>query len=143
MARTRILMSEIPNFQLVLSNTRRYGGACGNKAITNRAIRSVSSRYTAIKRCILRKEEPTLTSESKPAASFSKQTVWTLHRAQINKPKNLIRAKFILSPNTCDNVENKMVFLFSALVFMFLWVIIRHYTHKILNIRALVNIFTW
>ena len=47
----------------------------GNKANTKRAIRSVSSRYSAIKRCILRKEESTLTSASKPAASFSKQTV--------------------------------------------------------------------
>ena len=141
MARTRILMSVVPNFQLVLSNARRYGGLCGNKANTKRAIRSVSSRYSAMNRCILRNEESTLTLESKPAASFSKQTVWTLHKAQINKPKNFIRAKFILSPNICDNVENKMVFLFSALMSMYLWVIASHFTHNILNIRALSNIF--
>jgi hypothetical protein len=35
------------------------------------------------------------------------------------QPKNLIRAKIILSLNILDNVANKMVFLLSTLVFTY------------------------
>jgi hypothetical protein len=47
-----------------------------------------------------------------------------LQRAQINKPKNLIRAKFMLSPKIDDNVANKILFLLSVLVFVYLEVIL-------------------
>lgn len=47
--------------------------------------------------CILSNEDSVLAFESKPQASFSKQTVCILHKALITKPKNQMRAKFILS----------------------------------------------
>jgi len=52
-------------------------------------------------------------------------------------PKNFIRAKFILSPKNCVNVANKIVFLFSTLVFMYLDAICGNISSKILNIRVL------
>ena len=71
-----------------------------------------------MKRWILRKDESTLASESKPVASFSKQTVCTLHKALINKPKNFILAKFIRSPKNSANVRDKTLILLLSLVFM-------------------------
>jgi len=38
--------------------------------------------------------------------------------ALINKPKNFIRAKFILSPKNSFNVSDKTVTLFSTLIFI-------------------------
>lgn len=78
----------VPNFQFVLSSTSLYGGLCGSRENTNRAIRSESNVYSDINLWILRKDESAFASESKPQASFSKQTVCTLHNALINKPKN-------------------------------------------------------
>src|SRR5450759_4767796 len=118
MPRVRILMFFDPNFQLVLSKASLYGGLWGSRENTNRAIMSESSEYSDINLCILRSDESTLTLVSKPQASFSKQTVCTLHNALINKPKNFIRAKFILSPKNSFNVSDKIVTLFSALVFI-------------------------
>ena len=70
-----MLISVAPNFQFVLSIANLYGGLCGSKEKTNRAIRSVSRAYSEMNRWILRKEESTFASVSKPAASLSKQTV--------------------------------------------------------------------
>ena len=118
MPSVRILMFFDPNFQLVLSKASLYGGLCGSRENTNRAIRSESSEYSDINLCILRNDDSALTLESNPQASFSKQTVCTLHNALINKPKNFIRAKFILSPKNSFNVSDKTVTLFSTLIFI-------------------------
>ena len=90
-----------------------------------------------MKRWILRSDESTFTSFSKLQANFSKQTVWTLQRAIINKPKNFIRATFILSPKISDKVESKILFLLSILVFMYLGAIPGSISFKILNISIL------
>ena len=118
MPRVSMLMFFVPNFQLVLSKTSLYGGSWGSKANINLATRSESSGYSAINRCILLSDDSTLTLESNQQASFSKQTVCTLHNALINKPKNFIRAKFILSPKNSFNVSDKTVTLFSTLIFI-------------------------
>ena len=118
MPRVRILMFFDPNFQLVLSKANLYGGSCGSRENTKPAIMSESSEYSDINLCILRSDESTLTLVSKLHASFSKQTVCTLHNALINKPKNFIRARFILSSKNSFNVSDKIVTLFSALVFI-------------------------
>jgi hypothetical protein len=65
-----------------------------------------------------------------------------LHSAQINKPKNLIRAKFILSPKIDDNVANKILFLLSALVFKHLVDMCGNISTKILNARVLYHFFS-
>ena len=107
-----------------------------------------------MKRWILRSDESTFTSFSKLQANFSKQTVWTLQRAIINKPKNFIRATFIFSPKISDKVESKIVFLLSILVFMYLGAIPASISFKILNISIsnhfvniscyqVINIFIW
>jgi len=70
------------------------------------------------KRCILRRDEFNFAEESKLLTSFSKITVWTLQKKQVNKKKNLIRAKFILPPRNTDNAVDKMLILLSALTFM-------------------------
>src|SRR4030065_1829790 len=114
----RMLMFFIPNFQFVLSKTSLYGGSWGNRANINLATKSESSEYSDINLCILRNDDSALTLESNPQASFSKQTVCTLHNALINKPKNFIRAKFILSPKNSFNVSDKIVTLFSTLIFI-------------------------
>ena len=118
MPRVRMLMFFAPSFQLVLSNASRYGGSCGSSANRNLAIRSRSSEYSDINRCILRSDDSVLTSLSKPQAIFSKQTVWTLHNALINKLKNLMRARFILSPKYSFKVSVITVTLLSALMFI-------------------------
>ena len=118
MPRVRMLMFFVPNFQFVLSKTSLYGGSCGSRANINLATRSESSEYSDMNRCILRNDDSALTPESNPQASFSKQTVCTLHNALINKPKNFIRAKFILSPKNSLNVSDKTVTLFSTLIFI-------------------------
>lgn len=69
-------------------------------------------------RWILRRDESVFTSESKQQASFSNLTVWTLHKALINKPKNLIRARFILLSNASARISDKIVLLFLALIFI-------------------------
>jgi hypothetical protein len=53
----------------------------GRRLKISLAIRSESSEYDAINRCILLKEELALEEQSKLFASFPKDTVWTLHRA--------------------------------------------------------------
>ena len=116
--RVRMFMSFVPNFQFVLSKTSLYGGSCGRRANINLATRSESRVYSNINRCILHSDDSALASESKPQASFSKHTVCTLHNALINKPKNLIRARFILSPKNSVNVSDIIVTLFSALIFI-------------------------
>lgn len=65
-----------------------YGGSWVINANINFAIKSLSSWYSVIKHRIRSSEEPLPQPFSKPLASFSKQTTWTLHRAQINKPMN-------------------------------------------------------
>ena len=117
MANTRILIFVWPNFQFVLSIAIEYGGSCGNSANINLAIKSLSSLYSAIKRCIRRSEESLPQPFSKPQASFSKQTTWTLHRAQINKLMNLIRAKFKLLPKCWTKTEVKSLLLCETLEF--------------------------
>ena len=116
MPSVRILMFFVPNFQFVLSKTSLYGGFWGSRENTNLATRSESSEYSDINLCILRSDESAFALESKPQASFSKQTVCTLHNELINKPKNFIRAKFILSPKNSFNVSDKTVTLLSTLV---------------------------
>lgn len=118
MPRVRMLMFFVPNFQFVLSKTSLYGGLCGSRANINLATRSESSEYSDINLCILRNDDSVLTLESNPQASFSKQTVCTLHNALINKPKNFIRARFILFPKNSFNVSDNNVTLFSTLIFI-------------------------
>jgi len=67
-ARTRILISTLPNFQFVLSMTIRYRSSSGS----NENIISVSKIYSAIKYRISLKDDSALTSVSKLADSFSK-----------------------------------------------------------------------
>jgi hypothetical protein len=62
----------------------------------------VSSMYSEMKRWILQSEDSTFASFSKAVVRFSKQTVCTLQSTQINKLRNFIRAKFILSPKISD-----------------------------------------
>jgi len=50
-----------------------------------------------------------------PAEAIS---IPTLHNALINKPKNFIRPRFILSPKDSFNVSDKIITLFSTLVFI-------------------------
>ncbi|OFX17353.1 MAG: hypothetical protein A2033_16730 [Bacteroidetes bacterium GWA2_31_9] len=119
-ARTRILISTVPNFQFVLSIARRYGGSWGSNENISFDMMSVSNTYSAIKRWIRLKEESTLASVSKLADNFSKHTVWTLHKAHINKPKNFIRAKFNLFPKFFDKIKFKLLFLLLNLVFIFI-----------------------
>ena len=102
----------------VRSNASLYGGSCGNRAKINLATRSVSSENSDMNLCILRSDDSALASHSKLHASFSKQTVCTLHNALINKPKNLIRARFILSPKNSFSVSDKTVTLLLALIFI-------------------------
>jgi len=83
-----------PNFQVVLSIARRNGGPCGNMPNINLAIKSVSSRYSAINRCILLREKLVLALLSKTVANSSKPTVCNLHSALIMKTKNFTRARF-------------------------------------------------
>ena len=64
-----------PNFQLVLSKAKRYGGSSGKREKINRATKSVSKVYFAINLWILRREDPVLALPSKAVASFSKPTV--------------------------------------------------------------------
>ncbi len=116
--RARMLMFFASNFRLVLSKTSLYGGSWGSRENINLATRSESSEYPAINLCILRNDDSALTFASNPQANFSKQTFCVLHNALINKPKSLMRAKFILSPKNSFNVSDKLVTLFSTLVFM-------------------------
>jgi len=109
-------IEEFPNFQFVLSSASLNGGLSGSRAKINLATRSESREYSDINLCILRSDYSYFASESKPQASFSKQTVCTLHKALINKPKNLIRAKSILFPKNSFNVSDNIVTLFSTLV---------------------------
>ncbi|MDP3443440.1 MAG: hypothetical protein Q8T08_11335, partial [Ignavibacteria bacterium] len=52
-------------------------------------------------------------------------------------PKNFIRAKFNLSPKTSYKVENKILFLLSILVFMYLGAIPASISSKKLYISIL------
>jgi hypothetical protein len=73
---------------------KRKGGLCGNSLNINLEIKSVSRRYAAINRCILRRDELVLALQSNAVANFSKPTVCTLHSVLIIKTKNLTRARF-------------------------------------------------
>ena len=115
--RVRMFMFFTPTFQLVLSRTSLYGPSCGRRLKINLAIKSVSCEYSETKRCIRRSDDSVFALQSKPHASFSKHTVCTLHNELINMPKNLIRARFILSPKYSFNVFDKTVTLFSTLIF--------------------------
>lgn len=64
-----------PNFQLVLSKAKRYGGLSGKSRKINRATKSVSKAYFAINLWILRREDSVFTLPSKAIANFSKPTV--------------------------------------------------------------------
>ena len=125
--RVRMLISFVPNFQFVLSSASLNGGLWGSKAKINLATRSESSEYSEMNLCILRSDDSALASESNPQASFSKQTVCTLHKELINKPKNLIRARFILSPKNSFNVSDNIVTLFSTLVVIVILVLVVQY----------------
>lgn len=80
--------------------------------------RSVSGDTSDINLCILRSENSALASHTKLHASFSKQTVCNLHTALINKPNNLIRARFALAPKYYPSVSAKTVTLLPALIFI-------------------------
>ena len=99
-----------------------------------------SNRYSDMNRCMLGRKDSIFTSVSKLVASFLKQTVWTWQRVQINKPKNFIRAIFILLPKTSDNVVNKTLFLISILVFMYLRVTCSSISPKKQNVRLLSHV---
>ena len=81
MPRVRMLMFFVPNFQFVLSKTSLYCGSCSSRENINLATRSESSEYSDINLCILRNDDSAFALESKPQASFSKQTVCTLKKS--------------------------------------------------------------
>jgi len=124
-----MLLFFVPNFQFVLSKTSLDGGSCDSRENTNLETKSDSSEYSDINLCILRSDHSVLTLWPNPQASFSKQTICTLHNTLINKPKNFILARFVLSPKNSLNVSDKTVTLFSSLIFIVENVLATHFQH--------------
>ena len=102
-----------PNFQLVRSMATLYGGLYGNKLNISLATKSVSRRYLAMNRCILRREELVSALLSNAEANFSKHTVCTLQSALIINTKNFVRARF--HPVRLWKMETNSLFLDSTL----------------------------
>lgn len=101
-----MLMSVLPNCQLVLSMARQNGPFMGSRRKMTRAMRS-RSRLNSAKKCwILRKHDDDFAGESKTVDKKLKHTVLALHRATINNDMSLMCAKLMFFFKKMFNVSD-------------------------------------
>ena len=86
------------------------------------------------------RDDPAFASVSKAVASFSKQTVCNLHKAQINKPKNFIRARFIFPARISCKAEINWVLLHSTFETLCIHSNLLIVSHKDTNSQSLFQI---
>ena len=106
-----MLMSVLPNFQLLLSMARQNGPFMGNRRKMTRAMRSRSRSNLAKKRWILRKHDDDFAGESKTVDKRLKHTAFALHRATTNSDMSLIWARLMFFPKKVTNVSDNSLFL--------------------------------
>src|SRR5680860_78449 len=113
----KILISVCPNFQLVRSILSFRFSLFGKRLKISFAIKSESKAYWAIKRWIRLKLEAALAPLSNALDSFSKPTVWTLHKAITNMDSNFNRDKLTFPLKWVFNIDMNSLFLLSTLIF--------------------------
>ena len=96
---------------------------------------SKSSTYSAMKRCILRKEEELSALVSNADANLLNVTVFTLQSEHIINPKNFILAMFMLFPKWVYSLWLISLFLYRALE-LYLIEKSQKFSLKILILRA-------